>query len=110
MEFASLNRDQIVSRCANDTTGVTFDFSWQMSTLYSAQYPDYNGEEGIIAGAAPLSGEYEGFYVGRNPISGIFGVNAKAADVDLAIRFLDYAMSADVAQIIKDAGAVPPVQ
>lgn len=93
VEFASLNRDQIVSRCANDTTGVTFDFSWQMSTLYSAQYPDYNGEEGIIAGAAPLSGEYEGFYVGRNPISGIFGVNAKAADVDLAIRFLDYAMS-----------------
>lgn len=93
VEFTSLNRDQITERCANDRTGVTFDYSWQMSTLYSAQYPNYDGETGIIVGAAPLSGESEGFYVGRNPVSGVFGVNAKAADVELAVKFLDYAMS-----------------
>ena len=40
-EFASLDRDQIVARCANDQTGATFDYSWQMSTLYSAQYDSY---------------------------------------------------------------------
>ncbi len=93
VEFASLNRDQITSRFANDTTGVTYDFSWQMSTLYSAQYPNYDGETGIIVGVPPLSGEYEGYYVGRTPFSSVFGVNAKAADVELAVKFLDYAMS-----------------
>jgi putative aldouronate transport system substrate-binding protein len=92
-EFTSLNRDQITARCANDQTGATFDYSWQMSTLYSAQYPNYDGTVGIIAGAAPLSGEHEGFYVGRNPVSGIFGVNAKSDNIELAIKFLDYAMS-----------------
>ena len=64
-----------------------------MSNLYSAQYPEYDGTEGIIVGVPPLSGESEGYYVGRNPISSIFGVNAKAADVELAVKFLDYAMS-----------------
>jgi len=92
-EFTSLNRDQITSRCANDLTGVTFDFSWQMSNLYSAQYPNYDGTVGIIAGAAPLSGEHEGFYVARNPISGVFGINAKSTNIELAVKFLDYAMS-----------------
>ncbi len=94
-EFASLDRDQIVARCANDTTGVTFDFSWQMSTLYSAQYESYKADpsKGVIAGAAPLSGEYAGAYIGRNPISNIFGINAKSANKELAIKFLDYAMS-----------------
>ena len=92
VEFASLNRDQITARCANDLTGVTFDFSWQMSNLYSAQYPNYDGTVGIIAGAKPLSGEYEGYYVGRNGVNMIFGVNAKAKDVELAVKFLDYAM------------------
>jgi len=94
-EFASLDRDQIVARCANDTTGVTFDFSWQMSTLYSAQYESYKADpsKGVIAGAAPLSGEYPGAYIGRNPISNIFGINAKSENKELAIKFLDYAMS-----------------
>lgn len=92
-EFTSLNRDQITSRCANDQTGVTFDFSWQMSNLYSAQYPNYDGSVGIIAGAAPLSGDHEGFYVARNPVSGIFGINAKSSNIELAVKFLDYAMS-----------------
>ena len=80
-EFASLNRDQITARCANDQTGVTFDFSWQMSTLYSAQYESYKADpsKGIIAGAAPLSGDNTGYYVGRNPISNIFGINAQFA-------------------------------
>ncbi len=93
VEFTSLNRDQITERCANDLTGVTFDFSWQMSNLYSAQYANYDGTKGIIAGAAPLSGEYEGFYVGRNPVSSIFGINAKSERLETAIKYLDYAMS-----------------
>ncbi len=93
MEFTSLNRDQITSRCAQNITGVTFDFSWQMSNLYSAQFADYDGTEGIFKGVAPLSGEYEGSYVGRTPVSGIFGVTKNSGNVDLAVKFLDYAMS-----------------
>lgn len=93
VEFTSLTRDQITQRFAQDITGVTFDFSWQMSNLYSAQYESYDKTEGIIVGVPPLSGEYEGKYVGRNPISGIFGVNAKAKDIVEAVKFLDFAMS-----------------
>lgn len=93
VEFTTLTRDQITERCAQNLTGVTFDFSWQMSQLYSAQYPDYNGEEGIFVGVAPLSGDYEGFYVARNPINYVFGVSKKSDNALLAIKFLDYAMS-----------------
>lgn len=92
MEYTSLNRDQITSRCAQDITGVTFDFSWQMSTLYSAQFADYDGTTPIFKGVAPISGEYEGNYVGRNPVSGIFGVTKNSGNVDLAVKFLDYIM------------------
>ena len=92
VEFTSLNRDQITARFANDLTGATFDYSWQMSNLYSAQYANYDGSVGIIAGAAPLSGTHKGFYVGRNPVSGCFGVNAKSSNIELAVKFLDYAM------------------
>lgn len=93
VEFASLNRDQITERCANDLTGVTYDFSWQMSNLYSAQYPNYDGETGIIVGVPPLSGTHEGYYVGRTPVSGVFGINSKSDNIELAVKFLDYAMS-----------------
>ncbi|MBQ9326655.1 MAG: extracellular solute-binding protein [Clostridia bacterium] len=93
VEFTSLNRDQIVERCANDTTGVTFDFSWQMSTLYSQNAPGYDGEHGIFVGVAPLSGDHAGFYVGRNPVSNVFGINAKSTNMEAAIKYLDYAMS-----------------
>lgn len=93
VEFTSLNRDQITERFANDLTGVTYDYSWQMSTLYSAQYPEYDGTKGIVVGVPPLSGDYEGAYIGRNAVSGIFGVNTKAKDVELAVKFLDAAMS-----------------
>jgi putative aldouronate transport system substrate-binding protein len=92
-EFTSLNRDQITARCANDQTGATFDYSWQMSTLYSQNSPGYDGEHGIFVGVAPLSGDHEGFYVGRNTVSNVFGINAKSANLEAAIKYLDYAMS-----------------
>lgn len=94
MEFTSLTRDQITERFANNLTGVTFDFSWQMSQLYSTQFENYNPDEGgIVVGVEPLSGEYQGYYSGTNPVKGIFGVNKDAKDLDLAIKFIDYAMS-----------------
>lgn len=92
VEYTSLTRDQITERCAQNLTGVTFDFSWQMSQLYSKQYPEYNGENGIMVGIPPLSGEHKGYYIGRTPISGIFGISKSDKDPLLAIRFLDYAM------------------
>ncbi len=93
IEFTSLTRDQITQRFAQDLTGVTFDYSWLQSMLYSTQYPSYDGTKGIIVGVPPLSGTHEGFYVARTPISGIFGVNSKAKDIELAVKFLDFAMS-----------------
>ncbi|MBE5961159.1 MAG: extracellular solute-binding protein [Lachnospiraceae bacterium] len=92
VEFTSLTRDQITERCAQDLTGVTFDYSWQMSTLYSAQYPQYDGTTPIFCGVAPLSGKYEGYYVGRNAVNNIFGVTSGSDNILLAVKFLDYSM------------------
>jgi len=91
-DFITLTREQIVDRCEQDQTGVIFDFSWQMSNLYSAACEGYDGTEGIWTGIAPLDGECEGFYTGRNAISSIFAVNAESKHVETAVRFLDWAM------------------
>lgn len=94
VEYTSLDRDQIVERVSNDLTGITFDFSWQMSMLYSPSLPYYDGtaETGFV-GAEPLSGTNEGFYVGRVELGNMFGVRAGSKNIVLACKFLDYAMS-----------------
>lgn len=91
--YTSVTRDDIAGRCKNDTTGVIFDYSWHMSTLYSNQYDSYDGEEGIFYGAKPLSGEYEGYYIGRSAISGFFGVNSRSENIVDTVKVLDYLMS-----------------
>ncbi len=93
LEFISLTRDLITERCANNLTGVTYDYSWQQSMLYSKQYPEYDGTSPVMKGIAPLSGDYKGYYVARNPISNIFGVSSESENAELAVKFLDYAMS-----------------
>lgn len=94
VEYNSLDRDQIVERISNDLTGITFDYSWSMSMTFSPALPGYDGTAATgFVGGIPLSGEYEGYYVGRVELGNMFGVNASSSDVALACRFLDYAMS-----------------
>ena len=62
-----------------------------MSMLYSAQYNEYNGDTPVFKGGVPLSGEHQGFYIGRNAVSGIFGVT-KTDNVISAVKVLDYLM------------------
>ncbi|MCR5476090.1 MAG: extracellular solute-binding protein [Lachnospiraceae bacterium] len=94
VEFTSLDRDQVISRIAGDLTGVAFDFSWAMSMMYSNVLPYYDGSEHTaFVGAPPLSGPSRGFYVGRNLLSDMFGVNASSEKIELAVKFLDFAMS-----------------
>ena len=77
MEYSSLDRDQIIERISNDKTGVSFDFSWAMSMMFSNVLPYYDGTKATaFIGAAPLSGEYEGYYVGRVELGNMFGVNS----------------------------------
>ncbi len=94
VEYTTLTRDQIIERFAQDKTGVTFDYGWQMSMTYSPQLPYYDGTTATgVVGAPPLSGTHEGYYVGRVEIGNVFGVTKKANDVILAVKFLDYSMS-----------------
>lgn len=96
VDYTTLTRDQIIARFANDQTGVTFDFGYQMDMTYSVQLPYYDGTAATgVAGAKPLSGTHEGFYVAREPIGYMWGVTSSAADPTLAARFLDYAFSED---------------
>ncbi len=93
-DYTSLTRDIVIDRITDDMTGVAFDFSWAMSMMYSNVLPYYDGTaETAFVGAPPLSGEHEGFYVGRNPLAGMFGVNSGAENIELAVKFLDFAMS-----------------
>lgn len=94
VEYTSLDRDQIIERISNDLTGVSFDFSWAMSMMFSNVLPYYDGTAATaFVGAAPLSGTHEGFYVGRVELGNMFGVNASSKNIELACKFLDYAMS-----------------
>lgn len=93
VEYTSLTRDQITERFAQNITGVSFDYSWQMSQLYSKQFPEYDGTTGIVVGGEPLSGKYEGAYISGNPVKGIYGVTKASKNLELALRFLDFAMS-----------------
>lgn len=93
-DYATLDRDMVIDRISKDLTGVAFDFSWAMSMMYSNVLPYYDGTEAkAFIGVPPLSGEQKGFYVGRNALAGMFGVNSGSDDIELAVKFLDYAMS-----------------
>ncbi|MCR5303304.1 MAG: extracellular solute-binding protein [Lachnospiraceae bacterium] len=93
-DYATVDRDTIIDRMSKDLTGVGFDYSWAMSMMYSNVLPYYDGTEATaFVGVPPLSGEHEGFYVGRNSLSGMFGVNTNSDSIELAAKFLDYAMS-----------------
>ena len=93
-EYLSLDRDQVVERIANDKTGATFDFSWSMSMMFSNVLPYYDGTaDTAFVGVAPLSGEYEGFYLGGKGYSNMYGVSSKSDDIELAVKFLDFAYS-----------------
>ena len=93
-EYTSIDRDKIMERISNDLTGVSFDYSWSMSMNFSNKLPYYDGTaENAFVGVPPLNGDHEGFYVGRNSLSGMFGVNSKSSQIELAVKFLDYAMS-----------------
>lgn len=96
VEYTSLDRDQVIARISNDKTGVAFDFSWAMSMMYSNVLPNYDGTDKVcFMGAAPLSATHEGYYVGRVELGNMFAVNNKSKNIDLACKFLDYAMSED---------------
>lgn len=94
VDYTTLTRDQIIARFANDQTGVTFDWGWQMDMTYSVQLPYYDGTpETGVSGAKPLTGTHEGYYVARDPIGYLWGVTKASPNLDLAIRYLDYAFS-----------------
>ena len=91
--YETLDRDMVIDRISKDLTGVAFDFSWAMSMMYSNVLPYYDGTAATgFVGVAPLSGENTGFYVGRNSLAGMFGVNVNSNKIELACKFLDYAM------------------
>ncbi|WP_168123110.1 extracellular solute-binding protein [Paenibacillus sp. HB172176] len=94
VDFASTTADQVSSRFSQNVTGVTFNFSWYTSMVYSPLFADYDPSVPLIKGIAPLVGPHgDQFYVGRTPVSGIFGISKNAKDPELAFKFLDYASS-----------------
>ncbi|MCR5093190.1 MAG: extracellular solute-binding protein [Lachnospiraceae bacterium] len=94
VEYTSLDRDKVIERISNDLTGVAYDFSWAMSMMYSNVLPYYDGTaDKAFVGAAPLSGDSKGFYVGRVELGNMFAISTNAQDPELCAKFLDYAMS-----------------
>ncbi|MGF7033789.1 putative aldouronate transport system substrate-binding protein [Paenibacillus mucilaginosus] len=99
-DFASTTSDQITSKFSQNLTGVTFNFSYYTSMVYSKLFKDYDPNTPLIKGIAPLKGPHgDQFYMGRNPITGVFGISKNAADPELAFRFLDYASSEEAKEI-----------
>lgn len=94
VDYASTTGDQVTSRISQDVTGVTFNFSWYQSMVYSPLFKDYDPKEPVFKGIAPLKGPHgDQFYIGRTPVSGIFGISKNSKNPDLAFKFLDYGVS-----------------
>ncbi|MDD9271418.1 extracellular solute-binding protein [Paenibacillus sp. GCM10023248] len=99
-DFASVTADQITSKFSQNITGATFNFSWYTSMVYSKLFKDYDPAKPLIKGIAPFKGPHgDPYYVGRNPITGIFGVSKNAKDPELAFKFLDYASSEEAKEV-----------
>jgi putative aldouronate transport system substrate-binding protein len=99
-DFASTTSDQITSKISQNVTGVTFNFSYHSSMVYSKLFKDYDPNTPLFKGIAPFKGPFgDQYYVGRNPITGVFGVSKNAKDPELAFKFLDYASSDEAKEI-----------
>lgn len=99
-DFASVTGDQVTSKFSQNVTGVTFNFSYYTSMVYSKLFKDYDQNVPLIKGIAPLKGPHgDQFYLGRNPITGIFGISKNAKDAELAFKFLDYASSEEAKEL-----------
>lgn len=99
-DFASVTADQITSKFSQNITGVTFNFSWYTSMVYSKLFKDYDPNVPLIKGIAPFKGPHgDQFYWGRNAITGIFGITKDAKDPELAFKFLDFASSDEAKEL-----------
>jgi putative aldouronate transport system substrate-binding protein len=99
-DFASTTADQVTSKISQNLTGITYNFSYHSSMVYSKLFKDYDPNVPLIKGIAPLKGPHgDQFYVGRNPVTGIFGISKNAKDPELAFRFLDYASSEEAKEL-----------
>jgi putative aldouronate transport system substrate-binding protein len=103
-DFVTTTRDQVISRFAKDTTGAEFDYSWQMSQSYSNQFKDYDKKTPIVKGILPVKNKYgDQYYLGRDSITGMFGITKDSKLPEIAFKFLDLAIS-DETQILYNWG------
>lgn len=99
-DFASVTSDQVTSKISQNITGVTFNFSYYTSMVYSKLFADYDPNVPLIKGIAPLKGPHgDQFYLGRNPVTGIFGISKNAKDPELAFKYLDFASSEEAKEV-----------
>jgi putative aldouronate transport system substrate-binding protein len=101
MDYASTKRDKTTSRFSQDISGTTFDYSYSQSMIYSPVYKDYDKKTPIIKGIMPLKGDKGegGYYTGRLPMTGSFGITKDSKNPELAFRFLDFAIGEDAQQL-----------
>jgi putative aldouronate transport system substrate-binding protein len=95
-DFATTTMDQENARFAKNITGADFHFSWLMSQGYSTQFKDYDGKTPIVKGILPIKGPHgDRYYLGRDSITGMFGISKDSKLPDIAFKFLDLAISDD---------------
>lgn len=103
-DFATTTMDQEIARFAKNVTGADFHYSWLMSQGYSNQFKDYDGKAPIVKGILPVKGPHgDRCYLGRDSITGMFGISKDSKVPDVAFKFLDLAIG-DEQQVLYNWG------
>ena len=98
--WSSRDWDSISSLIANDKVGMTMDYSWAASQVYSVSYPEYTGEEGIwnlmIPVKAPNGKQY---YRGIPALGAVYGISRDCEHGDLLFAMMDFLYNEDTVKL-----------
>ena len=98
-DYSTGSWDQCFARWTNNSVGMQFDWTSNISELELAMCPDYNfrTDDPVIAVLPPLTGPYgDDCYMGRDPAGKVFAITSSCEYPEVAYCVMDYLLNDEV--------------